>query len=79
MAFRYRGVVTKVLYSFATPLLDTAGHPVVGGQYSVATYNGETVVVTNNDGSVARGTAGPVPPGANIYNAYTVPSPWEQQ
>ena len=78
MAYRYRGVTTKATYSFQTALTDANGNAVVGGAYSVATYNGETVVYANNDGSVARGTAGPNPPG-QIYQITTVPSPWEQQ
>lgn len=48
----------------------------VGGQYSVAFYNDEEVVYANNDGSVARGTAGATPTGYP-YSASTQPSPYE--
>lgn len=75
--FRYRGLETKELYSFLSPLIDANGRPVVGGQYSVTIWNGETVVYCNNDGSLARGTAGPTPAGYP-YGASTDPSPWER-
>lgn len=82
--YRYVGVTTKGIYSFGTPLLNSDGRPVTGGLYSVATYNGETVIYANNDGSLARGVAGPDPntkpyTTSTIPSASTIPSPWEQQ
>lgn len=61
----YKGKTTGGLYRFLKPLVDDAGHPIVGGQYSSVFYDGafappggEIVVVANHDGSVMRGTAG---------------------
>jgi hypothetical protein len=85
MSYNYKGTTTKALYTFDQPLLDAFGHPVVGGQYSIANYNGETVVYANRDGSVARGTAGPgiqVPSSQKGIGTNTLPtnspSAWEQ-
>jgi hypothetical protein len=81
----YRGVTSGGLYQFADYLVDSAGHPVVGGQYSTATWNGETVVIANHDGSMQRSTAGPsilVPSSqegvGNIALPTTWTSPWEE-
>ncbi len=75
--FRYMGVNTRKRYDFSLPLINSDGRPVIGGQYSSTTWNGEQVIVCNNDGSVARGTAGPTPKGYPL-SASTMPSPWEQ-
>lgn len=90
LGYFYRGTKTRNLYSFTQPLLDVDGHQAVGGQFSIALYNGilfpqgEIVVYANRDGSVAMPTAGPgmqVPSSqANIGNVTlptVTPSPWE--
>lgn len=75
-SFSYMGVNSRKLYTFALPLINAEGRPVVGGQYSSTEWNGEQVIFSNRDGSVARGTAGP---GVNgPLSASTTPSPWEQ-
>jgi hypothetical protein len=65
-------------------LLDPYGQPLL-----IGTYNGETLVNSNHDGSVAEAVATgppvgastiPLPYGANdndIYSAYVQPSLWE--
>jgi len=88
--YRYRGTVTRNLYTFNSPLLDNNGHQVTGGQYSTAFYNGflypqgEIVIVANNDGSVAMPVAGPgqLEPSSqenigNISLPTVTASPWE--
>ena len=75
--FKYRGKTTGHLYEFSQPLFDAEGHAVIGGPFSIATYNGEHVVYCNNDGSVAMPTAGPTPVDQPFGGSVT-PSPWEQ-
>lgn len=84
MAYYYKGVNTKNLYSYNSPLLDANGRAVTGGQNSVAFTNGEEVIVANRDGSVARATAGPgvQQPSSqsgigNITLPTVTPSPWD--
>lgn len=90
LGYQYRGTVTRNLYSFGSPLRDSAGHPVVGGQYSTAYYDGELypageyVIYANRDGSVAMPTAGhgvQVPSSQAGIGPVTLPtvqpSPWE--
>lgn len=84
MSYSYRGIDSKILYTFLSPLIDAEGHAVVGGQYSTATYNFETVIYANRDGSVQMPTAGPsiqkpssqADIGPISLNTVT-PSPWE--
>ena len=70
VAFRFRGVTTKHLYSFMSNPLPVGAATVV--------INGEVCVPTNNDTSLARGTRGPVPL-TDPYGFTIVPSTWEQQ
>lgn len=90
---KYKGVTTLRTYAFIfgpgnpntipTALQDVNGNPI----FTHGTYNGETVVWVNDDGSQARGVAGPQPADANanlanvdnVYNAYATPSEWEKQ
>lgn len=90
MVIVYKGVTTKKRYSFSlgflpAVLLQPGGTPVAQG-----TFNGETLIMANTDGSVARGAAtGPpagaatvatgVPGAVDIYSAYVAPSAWESQ
>jgi hypothetical protein len=76
---RYRGR-SGLLYGWdlgvlPAALLDTstsaAGVPVQQG-----TWNGETVVRTNSDGSVARSVKGG-PPAGDPFSFTVLPSPWE--
>lgn len=91
LGYWYRGTLTRNLYSFDTPLRDSAGHPVVGGQWSTAYYDGELypageyVIYANRDGSVAMPTAGAgvqVPSSQTGIGMVTLPSvdasPWER-
>lgn len=71
----WRGVETGTHYRFLpgfipAVLLDSEGKPVVEGQ-----WNGELVIQCNQDGSVARGVAGPSP---TVYDPGAAYSPWEQ-
>lgn len=76
-AIVYRGKTTRTLYTWGGPsllpssLTDNLGNPLQFGP-----FNGETVVLANRDGSVARGTAGGPVPG-DPYSSGYVPSPWE--
>jgi hypothetical protein len=89
-SYQWRGVTSRNLYSFmqlAIPpaLIDPqSSQPVL-----VGTYNGETVVNANHDGSVARAVATGPPPGASvlpqpttavndIYDCFVLASLWEQ-
>jgi hypothetical protein len=90
-SYVWRGVTSKYRYEFiqaAIPaaLLDVNGQPLL-----IGTYNGETLIDTNHDGSVALAVATgppygasaiPTPYGLNdndIYSAYTLKGLWEQQ
>jgi hypothetical protein len=80
----FKGMTTKRLYRFGSTL--GTGLPVAlqgaSGQpiRTPVTFNGETVIYVNNDGSIQRGTAGPVPVGnPDVYSTYAVTSAWEQQ
>lgn len=80
----FKGLTSKRLYEFGMTL--GAGLPQVlqglNGQplRTPVTYNGETVIWVNNDGSIQRGNAGPVPIGnPDVYSCYAITSVWEQQ
>ncbi len=71
----YRGITTKKLYRFYNQTIPAA--LIVGGALlEKGTYNGETVILANQDGSVRRGVAGAPVPG-DPYSPTAVPSPWE--
>lgn len=88
-SYVYRGYPSKRRYEFfqqtiPAELLGPYGQPLLEG-----TFNGETLVNANHDGSVARSVASGPPVGASpvpeapggpesIYDAYIAPSLWEQ-
>ena len=89
-SYCWKGKTTGRRYEFmqlAIPaeLLSPYGQPLLEGN-----FNGEIVVNSNHDGSVARAIATGPPPGAtfmptpggvsgnDIYSAYTIDSLWEQ-
>lgn len=72
--WRWVGLTTHNLYSFIDVpevLTDDNGQPVQQG-----TWNGETVIIANNDGSVARGLPGPPIP-SDPYSPTAIFSYWE--
>lgn len=72
MSYTYLGATSRKFYRFRTPITDSHGNII-----EQAVFNGETVVLCNDDGSVRRGTAGP-PSAADIYAPTWSPSPWEK-
>ena len=87
----WKGVSTLRRYEFIqqtvpSALLNVYGQPVVEG-----TYNGETVIIANHDGSVLMPQATGPPLGAvttqpptpselnSIYDSYVLQSPWTEQ
>lgn len=70
MAFRFRGVTSRRVYSFmANPLSQGAATIII---------QGEACVPMNNDASLARGHKGGVPTN-DPYGFIIIPSTWEQQ
>lgn len=59
-------------YRLKTALTDSQGNIL-----EQTTYNSETVVLCNDDGSVRRGTAGPPVPN-DPYSPTWTPAPWEK-
>lgn len=88
------GVTTNRRYEFTQQTIPAALiSPISQQPLQKATYNGETIVMANHDGSVARAVATGPPQGANknpqpqtkpgngvndIYSAYTNASLFEQ-
>lgn len=88
------GVTTRRRYEFMQRAIPAALiSPITQQPVQKATFNGETVVIANHDGSVARALATGPPAGANvnpqpstppgngvndIYDAYTNASLFEQ-
>lgn len=76
--YMWKGRTTGKIYQYdrsAIPavLIDVNGNPVDG-----ATYNGEILVIANEDGSVAMSVAAGPPPGAaDIWSGYVHTSTWE--
>lgn len=88
MTIIYKGVTTKKLYQFMSSAVPAVLLSSTGGFVSKGTFNGETVILANSDGSVQRGVAAGPPAGAStipagksggvdIYSSYTTPSLWE--
>ena len=90
-SYAWKGVTTLRRYEFIqatvpSVLLNVYGQPVQQG-----TFNGETVIATNHDGSVLMPQATGPPPGAvttqpatpselnSVYDAYVQQSPWTEQ
>jgi hypothetical protein len=73
---RYRGRSTGFLYGWGTGLPSVLADPVTGAPVQLGTWNGESVVLANLDGSVARSTIGG-PPAGDPYSFTVVVSPWE--
>ena len=88
------GVTTSRRYEFTQQTIPAALiSPISQQPLQKATFNGETVVIANHDGSVQRALATGPPPGASpnpepvtkpgsgansIYDAYTIASLFEQ-
>ncbi len=72
MKYVYRGLLTKLLYSYAAPVAFTP----TGTAAPTATISGETAVLGSIDGSIQRGTIGASPPG-DPYSPGVAPSLWE--
>lgn len=73
----YRGYPSRTLYRFDTKLsLPAALQDALGNPLQQGSFNSETVVIANRDGSVARGVPGS-PPSGDPYSFTVVPSPWE--
>lgn len=89
--YQWKGVTSKKVVAFMQAAIPSALiDPSSGQPVLIGTYNGETVVNANHDGSVARAVATGPPAGASvlpqpttatndIYDAYTLASLWEQQ
>jgi hypothetical protein len=90
-SYVYKGVTTLRRYEWMSQALPSAllnvyGQPVIQG-----TYNGETVIEANHDGSVMMPQATGPPVGAvtyqpatpselnSIYDCYVNPEPWSSQ
>lgn len=83
------GVTTRRRYEFMQRAIPAALIGTNQQPLQRATFNGETVVIANHDGSVSRAVATGPPPGASvnpqppgghndIYDAYTTASLFEQ-
>ena len=80
-------MTTKALYQFDLSVVPAALMDIFGNLLAEASYNGETVIQANVDGSVARGVATGPPADASttdpgqresIWAAYVAPSLWEE-
>jgi hypothetical protein len=90
-SYCWKGVTTKRRYEWIQATIPSALLSVYGQPLQVATYNGETLVATNHDGSVMMPTATGPPPGAvtyqpgtpselnSVFDAYVQQSPWTEQ
>ena len=90
-AISWRGVTTKRLYRFMTATIPASLINAYGQPVGMGTYNGETLIETNTDGSVRLPVATgppvgasvvPLPYGANdddIYSAFVQQSFWTEQ
>lgn len=85
----WKGVSTRRRYEYMQRAIPGALLNPFGQPLTTATYNGETVILADHDGSVARAIATGPPPGASVvpqassaindvYDAYVLASPWEQ-
>jgi hypothetical protein len=77
--FLWKGRTTGGRYEYdqadiPAALLSSTGQPLDG-----VTFNGETLVIANEDMSVAHAQAKGPPPGAtDIWSAYVATSTWDQ-
>ncbi len=89
-SYVWEGVTSRQRYEFMQAIIPAALIDPTSGQPALkGTFNGETVVNANHDGSVACAVATGPPPGASvlpqpttavndIYDCYTLASLWEQ-
>jgi hypothetical protein len=89
-ALSWRGVTTRKIYRYMTSTIPPALLDPYGNPLAEATYNGETVIAANTDGSIALPVATGPPAGSSvvplpygqgndIYSAYVQQSPWTEQ
>lgn len=89
-SYSYRGKTTLRLYTWMQQTIPSALLNIYGQPVQSAPFNGEQLVLTNHDGSVALPLATGPPPGAvttqpatpselnSIYDAYTTTTPWQE-